>query len=146
MARGFNQHTVLGTMGRDPESRVLPDGKAVCNFSLAVNERWTDKSSGELKESTEWINCVAFGKAAEIITQYSGKGHPLFVQGRSKTRKWDDKNGVTRYSTELHVTDFQLLNKGQGGGGGEERAQSQAEAHDNSAPQRQPDFDDDIPF
>lgn len=148
--RGVNQHTVLGTLGRDPELRTMPNGGSVTNFSLAVNEVWRDKQTGEQKENVEWVSCVAFNKAAEIIAEYCKKGQPLYIQGRQRTRKWQDKNGNDRYTTETLVDTFQLIAGSGSGGAGQRQADEQRqEQHEASAPVGQggaPDFDDDIPF
>lgn len=148
--RGVNQHTVLGTLGRDPEVTYMPSGDAVCSFSLAVNEQWKDKQTGEQKENVEWIRCTAFRRAAEVIGEYCKKGDALYIQGRQRTRKWEDKEtGKDRYSTETMVDTFQLIGrvgKSEGGAANQQRA----EQHQNSAPPSQTgsgaDFDDDIPF
>lgn len=107
--RGVNKVFLLGYVGKDPESRSMPDGKAVVNFSIATSESWKDKQTGEKKEKTEWHNLVCFGKGAEIITQYVKKGSKLFVEGKLQTRKWQDKEGRDRYTTEIVVAEFQML-------------------------------------
>ena len=151
----FQQLTIIGHLGRDPETRYLPNGDPVCNFSVAVGEQWTDKNSGEKKEHTEWFRCNAFKKLAEVADKYLKKGNPVFVQGRLKTRKWQDKDGHDRYSTELHVERIQLL------GGRPSSATEPDDIGDQptistpsqaSAPKANPrkggfdDLEDDIPF
>lgn len=111
----LNQVSIIGRTGKPPESRTLPNGQAVSTFSLATTEKWTDKQSGEKREATEWHNCVAFGKVAEIINQYVEKGHLVFVQGKLQTRKWQDKEGKDRYTTEVNVRDVKLLPNARGG-------------------------------
>ncbi len=128
MARGVNKAIILGYVGRDPESRTLPSGNTVVNFSIATSEQWTDKSSGERKESTEWHNCTAFGKTAEIIAEYVTKGSQLYVEGQIRTEKWQDKQGNDRYSTKIYVRDITLLGgKGGGGGGGRPANEKESE-------------------
>lgn len=133
----MNQCNFTGRFGRDPESKYMPSGAAVCNFSLAVGRQYKDKDSGQKKDDTQWVDFVAFGKTAEIITQYMRKGSQCRVTGRWQKRKWQDKDGKDRYSTEIIVEDFQML----GSKSGERDAEPKAETAGS-------DFEDnrDIPF
>ena len=156
MAADLNYCSFIGRLGRDPEIRYMVNGDAVANFSIAVGERWKDKATGDTKESTEWIRCSAFGKLAEICGEFLKKGGQVFVNGKMKTRKWSDKEGNDRYSTEIIVQQMQLL--GSKPRDGEDRAQEPAAmaapAEKKPAQQRQPaqagskfdDMEDDIPF
>jgi single-strand DNA-binding protein len=105
----FNEATLIGYVGKKPESRTLPNGRAVTSFSLATSERWRDKESGEQREQTEWHSCQAFGRQAEIVAQFVNKGDLLMVQGRIQTRKWQDKEGNDRYTTEIQVQNVRLM-------------------------------------
>jgi len=136
--------------------RYTPAGAAVANLSIACGQSWKDKDTGEKHEKTEWVRLVAFGKLAEIIGEYCKKGKQIYVSGRLQTRKWQDKDGKDRYSTEVVLDTMQLL--GTKGDGGDAKAQQQAEAYQKAsggttkatpnAPAAgvDPDFDDDIPF
>jgi single-strand DNA-binding protein len=156
MARGINKVILVGNLGKDPETRYMPNGKAVTNFSIATSESWTDKQSGDKQERTEWHNIVMFEKLAEIAAEYLRKGSQVYVEGSLRTRKWQDKEGKDRYTTEIVARDMQMLGgRGgaggggmSGGGGGENRASRSAPA---TAEERGPagdegGFDDDIPF
>lgn len=116
MSNDLNQCTFIGRLSRDPESRYMPNGDAVTSFSLAVGSTWKDKTSGEKKESTEWVNVTAFGKLGEIIGKYCLKGSQIWIQGRMKTDKYQDKeSGADRYATKIIADKMQLLgSKGQG--------------------------------
>jgi single-strand DNA-binding protein len=135
MGNGINRVILIGNLGADPELRHTPGGASVCNFSIATNESWTDKS-GEKQERTEWHRIIVWGRMADACAKYLGKGRPVYVEGRLQTRKWDDKEGVTRYLTEIVAQHVQFL----GGGNGSRR--------DDDAPPPSDDFgaDDDIPF
>ncbi len=117
MARGVNKVILIGNLGKDPEMKSFPNGDAYCNLTLATSESWTDKTSGEKKERTEWHNLVFTRKLAEIVGQYLKKGSKIYVEGSLRTRKWQDKEGHDRYTTEIQVNDMQMLG-GRGGGGG----------------------------
>ncbi len=136
-----NKVILLGNLGRDPEIRYTQNGQAVANFSMATTKKWKDKD-GEKQERTEWHRCVAWGRLAEVIGEYVKKGSPLYVEGELQTRKWTDKEGVEKYTTEIVVQECQLL--GRGGSGGEQ-SESRPANSGGSKP-AQPDFDDDIPF
>jgi single-strand DNA-binding protein len=142
MANDLNQFTFTGRLGRDPESRALPSGEPVCNFSVAVGKQWKDKASGAKKEQTEWVQCAAFGKLSEICTQYLRKGSQLAAVGELRTRKWQDKNGQDRYTTEVILSQVTLL------GGKTEGAAEPAPQNDRApAPARQQErFEDGVPF
>ncbi|MEK8051695.1 single-stranded DNA-binding protein [Ideonella sp. DXS22W] len=117
-----NKVILIGNLGRDPEVRYTPSGSAVCNVSLATTRNWKSKDSGERQEETEWHRVVFFDRLAEIAGEYLKKGRPVYVEGRLKTRKWTDKDGVEKYTTEIFAETMQLLGGreegGMGGGGG----------------------------
>lgn len=137
MKRGVNKVILVGSVGKDPESKVMPNGNAVVNFSLATSESWKDKS-GQQQESVEWHRCVCFGKLAEIIAQYVKKGSKLYLEGSLKTRSWE-KDGVKQYATEIVVNEMQMLD-----GKPQESSQPSQGRAVQSAPIA--DFDDDLPF
>ena len=120
MARGINKVILIGHLGQDPEVRSMPSGGSVANLRLATTESWRDKQTGENKEATEWHTVVVFGRTAEVAQQYLRKGSQVFIEGRLRTRKWQDKStGADRYSTEIVANDMQMLGgRGEGGGGG----------------------------
>ena len=113
-----NKVIVMGNLGRDPETRYSPDGGAITNITIATSRQWKDKASGDKKEETEWHRVVFYGRLAEIAGEYLKKGRPVYVEGRLKTRKWQDKEGVERYTTEIVAEEMQLLGSREGGGGG----------------------------
>lgn len=133
-----NKFIGIGNLGKEPEMRFMPNGNAVCNFSIAISEKYKDKTSGEQKEVTEWVNIVMFGKLAEIAGEYLGKGSKVYVEGKLKTEKYTDKNGVEKYTTKVVAEKMDMLsNKGEG-----KPATSRP-----SAPPMPDDLpDDDIPF
>lgn len=142
-----NKVILVGNLGADPESRVTASGEAVCNIRLATTETWKDKGTGERREATEWHRINFFGKLAEIAGQYLRKGSQVYVEGSLRTRKWTDKDGQERYSTEIRADEMKMLGKREGG---EQQAQQQRQAP-ASKPQQNSgggfgDFDDDIPF
>ena len=148
----LNRVMLIGNLGADPEMRYLPSGDAVANIRIATTESWKDKSSGEKKEETEWHRVSFFGKLAEIAGEYLKKGSPVYVEGRIKTRKWQDKDGQDRYSTEVVADRMQML--GSRGGMGAPSSEADEE-RPRSAPAAKPpgkpgakfdDFEDDIPF
>ena len=145
-----NKVILIGNLGKDPETRYLPSGDAVTNINIATSEKWKDKS-GETQEHTEWHRVAFFGKTAEIAGEYLKKGSPVYVEGRIRTRKWQDKEGQDRYSTEIVADRMQLL--GGRGGGAEPMAREPATATaggggSKSAPRKGTveELDDDIPF
>ncbi|WP_324317848.1 single-stranded DNA-binding protein [Povalibacter sp.] len=160
MARGINKVILVGNLGKDPEVRYMPSGKAVTSFSIATSESWTDKSTGDKQERTEWHNIVLFDKLGEIAGEYLRKGSQVYIEGSLRTRKWQDKEGKDRYTTEIVGRDMQMLGSrggaggGSGGGGGfesrgsgEARQSRPAAVEDRGAPAGdEGGFDDDIPF
>ena len=152
MARGINKVILIGNLGNDPDVRYTAGGAAVANVSIATTEGWKDRESGEMQEKTEWHRVVFFGKLAEIVSEYLKKGSQVYVEGRLQTRKWQDKEGNERYTTEIVANEMQMLGgRGQGGGSQERSAPSEsASPARSSAPARQPAdenfVDDDIPF
>jgi single-strand DNA-binding protein len=144
-----NKVILIGNLGADPETRYLPNGDAVTNIRIATTEAWKDKS-GEKQEHTEWHRIAFFGKQAEIAGEYLKKGSPVYVEGRIRTRKWQDKDGQDRYSTEIVADRMQLL--GSRGGGADTIARepaAAAAAQTKPAPRRDDPFkgvEDDIPF
>ena len=155
MARGVNKVILVGTLGKDPETRYMPSGGAVTNIRIATNEQWKDKQTGEQQERTEWHSIAMFGRLAEIAAEYLRKGQQVYIEGKLRTRKWQDKEGKDRYTTEIIADEMQMLG-GKGGGAGAGAASAGAAAgggssgggrtavNDSGAPPG--DFDDDIPF
>ena len=168
-----NKVILIGNLGRDPEVRYTPSGAAVCNVSLATTRNWKNKDSGERQEETEWHRVVFYDRLAEIAGEYLKKGRSVYVEGRLKTRKWQDKDGVEKYTTEIIAEVMQLLGGreggmgGGGGGGGEDSGYGDEGGSSRPAPTRPPaaaprapaqrpaaskpstgfdDMDDDIPF
>jgi single-strand DNA-binding protein len=115
-----NKVILIGNLGRDPEVRYAPSGSAICNVTLATSRQWKDKTSGEKQEETEWHRVVFYDRLAEIAGEYLKKGRPVYVEGRLKTRKWTDKDGVEKYTTEIVADQMQLLGSREGMGGGDE--------------------------
>lgn len=153
-----NKVIIMGNLGKDPETRFMPSGGAICNVRIATTRSWKDKASGERKEETEWHSVVFYDRLAEIAGEYLKKGRPVYVEGRLKTRKWQDKDGQDRYTTEVIATEMQLLGSREGSGspplddgGGPREAASAAPAGRSGGGARKPapdlnDLDDDIPF
>ena len=112
-----NKVIIVGNLGRDPETRYMPNGEAVTNIAVATTESWKDKSSGEKKEITEWHRITFYRKLAEIAGQYLKKGSQVYVEGRLQTRKWTDKENIERYTTEIIADTMQMLGSRQGMGG-----------------------------
>ncbi|HEX4049827.1 MAG TPA: single-stranded DNA-binding protein [Steroidobacteraceae bacterium] len=163
MARGVNKVILVGHLGADPETRAMPSGMTVANLRLATTENWKDKQSGENQERTEWHSVALFGRLGEIAAEYLRKGSQVYIEGRLRTRKWQDKEGRDRYTTEIIGSEMQMLGGrgGGGGGGGEGRAGgssggsggggggfSEPRGGGAEPPGAPPtgDFDDDIPF
>ena len=117
----LNKVQIIGNLGRDPEVRYTPNGNAVCNVSVATTRQWKNKDSGERHEETEWHRVVFYDRLAEIAGEYLKKGRSVYVEGRLKTRKWQDKEGKDQYTTEVIATEMQMLGSREGMGGGEER-------------------------
>lgn len=149
MARGVNKVILVGTLGADPETRYPPSGSPVCNIRLATNEAWKDKTTGELQERTEWHRVTLFGRTAEIASEYLRKGKQVYIEGKLRTEKYADKDGVERYSTTVIGDELQLLGGAPSGDGqraaGNRAPQGAALAQPPSASPPQ-DFDDEIPF
>lgn len=170
-----NKVILVGNLGRDPETRYAPSGDAICNVTIATAEQWKDKGTGEKREATEWHRVVFFGKLAEIAGQYLKKGRQIYVEGSLRTRKWTDKDGQERYTTEIRADEMKMLgnregggdssssssrdsgdygNRGEDGGGYSSAPPSRASARSNAPSRPEPspaaggfgDFDDDIPF
>ena len=159
MARGINKVILVGNLGADPDTRYMPSGGAVTNLSVATSESWKDKQTGEPKERTEWHKVAMFGKLAEIAAEYLRKGSQVYIEGSLQTRKWQDKDGNDRYTTEIKARDMQMLGgRGEGGGGGGSRpargggrpAQQYDDAYsapaDSYSPGPSAPPEDDIPF
>jgi single-strand DNA-binding protein len=150
-----NKVILVGNLGADPETKYLPSGDAVANIRLATTDRWKDKASGEMKEATEWHRIAFFGRLAEIAGEYLKKGSQVYIEGRIRTRKWQDKEGQDRYSTEIVADTMQML--GSRSGGGEPR-EARGESMSARAAEPKPaaavkkpagkfdDMEDDIPF
>lgn len=160
----INKVIIIGNLGKDPEIRYTPSGSAVCNITVATSRQWKDKNSGEKQEETEWHRIVFFDRMAEIAGEYLKKGRPVYVEGRLRTRKWTDKDGIEKYTTEIMAENMQLLGSREGGGGSSEEtggySRSSQGGGERSAPAARPaatktpaksstgfdDMDDDIPF
>ena len=145
-----NKWIGIGNLGADPESRVTASGEAVCNISIACTETWRDKETGEKKEMTEWVRVGFFGKLAEIAGQYLRKGSQVYIEGSLRTRKWQDKNGQDRYTTEIRADVMKMLGgKGDGQQSEPQQAPQQRQPTQRQQPQQSSgfgDLDDDIPF
>ena len=155
-----NKVIIVGNLGRDPETRYMPSGDAMTNIAVATTDKWKDKATGEQKEATEWHRIAFFGKLAEIAGQYLKKGSQVYIEGKLRTRKWTDKDGIEKYSTEIIADSMQMLGSRQGAGGGS--AAMDDGSYGGGAPSRAPatassgatakrapsidDMDDDIPF
>lgn len=150
MARGINKVILIGNLGKDPEVRYMPSGSAVTNITLATSESWKDKQSGERQEKTEWHNVVFFNRLAEIAGEYLKKGAKVYVEGSLRTRKWQDKNGQDRYTTEIVANEMQMLDsRGAGGSYNQDYTSTASQtpsAKAETAAAGIDDFDDDIPF
>lgn len=165
MARGINKVILVGNLGADPDTRYMPSGKAVTNIRIATSESWKDKQTGDMQERTEWHSIVMYDKLGEIAAEYLRKGSQVYIEGSLRTRKWQDKEGKDRYTTEIIGQNMQMLGgRGGGGGGGgsgggdfggggdeqPRRAPSRPAQNERSAPPPADEggggFDDDIPF
>ena len=159
MARGVNKVILVGNLGADPETRSMPSGMTVTNIRIATSESWKDKASGAQQERTEWHNIALFGRLGEIAAEYLRKGSQVFIEGKLRTRKWQDKQGNDRFTTEIIADNMQMLGGRAGGGGGgagggaDRSAGSSAPPRDDYDQSSTPapaggkeDFDDDIPF
>lgn len=152
----LNKVLLIGNLGADPEVKFMTSGDAVCNIRMATTDTWRDKTSGEQREATEWHRIVFYRRLAEIAGEYLKKGSQIYIEGRIKTRKWQDKDGQDRYTTEIEATEMKMLGRREGGAAGQQSQQQQYEG-DPFAPaeqekrQRTPatsvaNLDDDIPF
>jgi single-strand DNA-binding protein len=159
MARGVNKVILVGNLGADPETRSMPSGMTVTNIRIATSESWKDKASGAQQERTEWHSIALFGRLGEIAAEYLRKGSQVFIEGKLRTRKWQDKTGNDRFTTEIIADNMQMLGGRAGGGGmgaGSDRgpgagagAPPRDDYDQSSAPAPaggKEDFDDDIPF
>ena len=157
MARGINKVILVGNVGVDPDVRYMPNGNAVTTLSVATSETWKDKQTGEKQERTEWHRVICFNRLGEIAGEYVRKGSKLYVEGSLRTRKWQDQQGVERYTTEIVAADIQMLDS-KGSGAFNETMPAAAQQHPNESQRNAPasnqsapapafeDLDDDIPF
>ena len=157
-----NKVIIIGNLGKDPEVRYAPSGSAICNLAIATSRQWKDKTTGERQEETEWHRVAMFDRMAEVASEYLKKGKSVYIEGRLKTRKWTDKEGVERYTTEIMADRMEMLGSREGGGGGGDDMGQQSSATPRSAPPARSapaakpaaaksstgfdDMDDDIPF
>ena len=161
MARGVNKVILVGNLGNDPETKYMPSGDAVTNLSVATSESWKDKKTGEQKDRTEWHRVAMFGRLAEIAAEYLRKGSQVYIEGKIRTRKWQDQQGNDRYSTEVVANEMQMLGGRSGGGapamsggsGGpppgppsQGGSGSSGDGGSSGGGGSSGDFDDDIPF
>jgi single-strand DNA-binding protein len=153
MARGVNKAIIIGTLGRDPEVKYTAGGSAIVNVSVATNETWKDRNTGENQERTEWHRIVIFGKLAEIAAQYLKKGSQVYFEGRIQTRKWQGQDGQDRYTTEIVANEMQMLGgRGESSGapasdyGRPQQSAPSASPSHSSPPSMTDDGYDDIPF
>ena len=147
MARGINKVILVGNLGQDPDTRYMPSGSAVTNLRIATSEQWKDKQTGEQKERTEWHNVAMFGRLAEIAAEYLRKGSQVYVEGKLRTRKWQDKQGNDRWTTEVIADEMQMMG-GRGGGGAAPMSSQDSGPSGGNYPDSGggEEFDDDIPF
>jgi len=143
MARGINKVIVLGNLGADPDARFMPNGNAVTNISIATSESWIDKESGDRQERTEWHRVAFFGRLAEIASEYLKKGSQVYVEGKLKTRKWEDKEGNDRWTTEIIANEMQMLGERMTSSTSTDNSEIPKQSGNNASSD---DFDDDIPF
>jgi len=146
----LNKFIGIGNLGRDPEIRYMPNGEAVANISVGISEKWIDKNSGEKKENTEWVRVTFYRKLAEVVEKYLKKGSSIYFEGKMQTRKWTDKDGIEKYTTEIIADSMQML------GGRPENNQESAQKSDPHNQRKEQksaatstnfsDMDDDIPF
>jgi single-strand DNA-binding protein len=152
MARGLNKVILIGNLGADPETRAMPSGMTVANLRVATSESWRDKQSGEQQERTEWHRVALFGRLGEIAAEYLRKGSQVYIEGQLRTRKWQDKQGTDRYTTEIVANEMLMLggrSSGAGAAAPEPRERADvAESAGRAEPAARAgnDFDDDIPF
>ena len=155
MARGVNKVIIIGNLGADPETRAMPSGTTVANLRVATSESWRDKQTGEQQERTEWHRVALFGRLAEIAGEYLRKGSQVYIEGSLRTRKWQDKQGNERYSTEIVGNELQMLGGRSGAAAGSPAGAAVAagaapsyseESGGGGGSSRREEFDDDIPF
>jgi single-strand DNA-binding protein len=155
MARGINKVILIGNLGADPETRAMPSGTTVANLRVATSESWRDKQTGEQQERTEWHRVALFGRLAEIAGEYLRKGSQVYIEGSLRTRKWQDKQGNERYSTEIVGNELQMLGGRSGAAAGSAAGAAVAagaapsyseESGGGGGSSRREEFDDDIPF
>ncbi len=154
MARGINKVILVGNLGRDPETRFTPEGAAITNLALATSESWKDKQSGEMQERTEWHRVVMYGRLAEIASEYLKKGAKVYIEGKLRTSKWQDKTtGADKYSTDIVAAEMQMLDGKGGASNGGSSYNAPSSSQQSSRAQEMPEsagsndsFDDDIPF
>jgi len=127
-----NKVILIGNLGKDPETRYAPSGDAICNITLATTDTWRDKATGEKREATEWHRVVFFGKLAEIAGQYLRKGSAAYIEGSLRTRKWQDKDGQDRYTTEIRADEMKMLGSRQGMGGSDAPSRSEGGGRDSA--------------
>ncbi len=143
MARGINKVIVLGNLGADPDARLMPNGNAVTNISVATSESWIDKESGDRQERTEWHRVAFFGRLAEIASEYLKKGSQVYIEGKLRTRKWEDKEGNDRWTTEIIANEMQMLGERMTSAASSDNFETPKQSANNASSD---DFDDDIPF
>lgn len=141
-----NKVILVGHLGRDPETRYMPNGEAVTNMALATSESWKDKQTGDKKEQTEWHRVTLYRKLAEVAAQYLKKGSLVYFEGKLQTRKWTDKDGVERYTTEVIADSMQMLGSKTPAQSGDEPRAANPSKPAQSKPSADSDMDDDIPF
>jgi len=158
MARGVNKVILVGNLGNDPETKYMPSGDAVTNLSVATSESWKDKQTGEQKDRTEWHRVAMFGRLAEIAAEYLRKGSQVYIEGKIRTRKWQDQQGNDKYTTEIIANEMQMLGSRSGGGApamgggsggpppGPPSQGSGGSGGGSGGGSPSGDFDDDIPF
>ena len=148
MARGVNKVILVGNLGNDPDTRYMPSGSAVTNLSVATNESWKDKETGEQKDRTEWHKVAMFGRLAEVAAEYLRKGSQVYIEGKLRTRKWQDKDGNDRWTTEIIADEMQMLGGRMDSGAPAMNDRAQPSAPPSAPPPKggSDEFDDDIPF
>jgi single-strand DNA-binding protein len=144
MARGINKVIVVGNLGADPDTRAMPSGNQVTNISVATSESWNDKVTGEKQERTEWHRVVFYGRLAEIAGDYLKKGSQVYVEGKLQTRKWEDKEGKERWTTEIVANQMQMLGDRMSQGASNQKNVTKPDSSSNEFVDEE--FDDDIPF
>jgi len=139
--QGVNNVILLGNVGKDPVSRSMTSGALATNLSMATSEKWKDKTTGEARESTEWHTVVFFGPLAEIVSKYVQKGSKIYIEGKLRTRKWQDTTGADRYTTDILASEMQMLDSKK-----DSPSHSTPSTAENNPKRPEEDFDDDVPF